>query len=311
MTQDQPGRRSGYDALGLFQMVAPERSVELANLVSKYTPEFFVASDGTQFVLSANGFGFVQYSNRTLLQVWLLAWVMWKEMYCWSTSIWLMSRTGRPFLLDQLNLIPDQKRSYADADALHSAVIAFVNSDPMDWASWPPAIPRPLAIAQSGKEDWLIKDLAHHAIAFFLLHEVRHIMLLKDARAFATPGHEELECDHWAMEYLLGRSRDCATSASDEPAMVRSKRAMGVALGMAVMAHIQAPGLWEPGREHPSIAHRMMALAAVVDLPGNDFFWNVACSFLLARLRREQRLPERIEFADQRDLFMKLLEPRA
>ncbi len=305
MSQDQQ-ERTGYDALGLFQMVAPERSVELAELVSKYTPTFFLASDQPRFVLSANPFGFVQYSNRTLLRVWLLAWVMWKEMYCWSTSIWIM----KPFLLDQLDMIPDQKQSYADADDLHSDAMAFVNSDPMDWTSWPTRIPKPLEIAQSGKEDWLIKDLAHHAIAFFLLHEVRHIMLHKDGSTFATPVAEEFECDRWATEYLLAQSAAYATNASEDPLMVKSKRAMGIALGMAVIAHIQDLGLWEPGSEHPSIAERMTKLAAVVDLPGNDFFWNVACSFLLASRRREQTLPDRVDFTDQRNLFMKLLIPK-
>ncbi len=306
MSQDQQ-ERTGYDTLGLFQMVAPERSAELADLLSKYTPAFFLASDQPRFILSANPFGFVQYSNRTLLQVWLLAWVMWKETYCWSTSIWIMAQSGGPFLLDQLDMIPDQKQSYTDADTLHSDAMAFVNSDPMDWTSWPTRIPKPLEIAQSGKEDWLIKDLAHHAIAFFLLHEVRHIILHKDASAFATPVEEEFECDRWATEYLLAQSAVYATTASEDPVMVKSKRAMGVALGMAVIAHIQDLGVWEPGGEHPSIAQRMAKLATVVDLPGNDFLWNVACSFLLASRRREQTLPDRVDFTDQRDLFMKLL----
>jgi len=310
MSQDQQ-KRVGYDTLGLFQMVAPERSVELGDLVSKYTPAFFLASDQSRFLLSANPFGFVQYSNRTLLQVWLLAWVMWKEMYCWSTSIWIMAQSGTPFLLDQLDMIPDQKQRYTDADTLYSDAMAFVNSDPMDWTSWPTRIPKPLEIAQSSKEDWLIKDLAHHAIAFFLLHEVRHIMLHKDASAPPTPVDEEFECDRWATDYLLAQSAVYATTASEDPLMVKSKRAMGIVLGMAVIAHIQDLGLWEPSREHPSIAQRMAKLATAIDLPGNDFFWNVASSFLLASRRREETLPDRVEFTDQRDFFVKLLAPKS
>jgi hypothetical protein len=44
MSQDQQDR-AGVDTLGLFQMVAPERSSELEDLISRYTPSFFLASD--------------------------------------------------------------------------------------------------------------------------------------------------------------------------------------------------------------------------------------------------------------------------
>jgi hypothetical protein len=304
--------QAGYDALALFQMVAPERSVELADLVSRYTPAFFLASDQTRFLLSASpSFGFVQLSNRTLLRVWLLAWVMWKEMYCWFTFIWMMARSGAPFRLSRIDLIPDQKTTYAVADALYCEVMAFVNSDPMDWTSWPAAIPKPRDIAQGSKEDGLIKDLAHHAIAFFLLHEVRHIMLHTDGSTGSPAGEEELECDRWAIDYLLAQSAVYATTASEDPVLVKSKRAMGIALGMAVIAHIQHLGPTEPGREHPSVAERMARLSVTVELPVTDFFWNVASCFLLASQRRRDTLPRHLECADQRDLLMKLLAPQS
>ncbi len=65
--------------------------------------------------------------------------------------------------------------------------------------------------------------------------------------------------------------------------------------------------MWEAGIEHPSVAERMKRLASEVDLPATDLSWTVASSFLLASLRRRGVLPERIEFSDHRDFFMKLL----
>lgn len=306
MSQHQQNQES-LNTLDLLRMVAPERSAELEDLWQKYAPYFFGASDRMRFILEANPIGFVQYSNRTLLQVWLLGWVMWKEMYCWSTFIWLLENEGKPFVLAELDAVPDQKQSYANADALYSKAMEFVRSDPMDWILWPSLVPKPLDISLRGNEDWLIKDLVHHAIAFFLLHEVRHLMLHKDSCTFVDRYEEEFECDRWATEYLLAYSDAYAQASGGEPIKVKSKRAMGVALGKAVIAHVQELGLWDAGEEHPPVSDRMKLLVDRVDLPGNDYFWNVACSFLLASLRRQHALPDRVDFKEQRELFTKLL----
>ena len=198
-TSEQQNR----NALDLLRMVAPERGAELENLVQKYTPSFLEATDQPRFVMQASLFGFVQYSNRTLLQVWLFGWVMWREMYCWSTFLWLLANKNQPFLLSDFEAIPGQTESYIDADSVHSKAMAFARSDPMDWTRWPSSVPKPLDIALGTKEDWLIKDLIHHAIAFFLLHEFRHLILHSDGYTFTSRVEEEFECDHWAAEYLL------------------------------------------------------------------------------------------------------------
>jgi len=306
MTEQQQQEQT-RDAINLLRMVAPERSTEVEALLHTYAPSFFEATDRQRFVLEANPLGFVLYSNRTLLQVWLLGWVMWKEMYCWSTFIWELATERRPFVLAGFTEIPGQEESYADADALYARAVDFARSEPIDWTRWPSAVPRPLDIALHGNEDRLINDLVHHAVAFFLLHELRHLMLRQDQRNFPDPRQEEFECDRWATEYLLARSDEYAQSSGEDPTKVRSKRAMGVALGTAVIAHIQEVGLWKPGTEHPPIADRMQRLVEAVDLPGNDYLWNVACSFLLATLRRQQALPAHVDFNDQRELFTKLL----
>ena len=294
------------DALNLLRMVAPERAAELDVIIQKYTPSFVEAGEHPRFVMQSL-FGSVQYSNRTLLQVWLFGWVMWREMYCWSTFLWFLANKGQPFISSQFNAMPDQAGCYASADAVHSQALYFAKSDPMDWAKWPSSVPKPLGIGLHSNEDWLIKDLVHHAVALFLLHELRHVMLHADGQSFNPQMEEEFECDRWAAEYLIAAS-DVYTRASGEgSSLVKSKRAMGITLGMAVIAHIQDLGLWEQGAEHPSVAGRIARLASVVDLPGNDHLWNVACSFLLASLRRQRALPVRVEFRDQRDLLRTLL----
>jgi hypothetical protein len=296
------------DVLDLLRMVAPERAAELDGIIQQYTPSFVEASDQPRFIMRASLlYGFVQYSNHTLLQVWLFGWVMWREMYCWSTFLWLLAKKGQPFVLSEFNAMPDQADCYVSADTVHSQALDFAKSDPMDWARWPSSVPKPLDIALHSKEDWMIKDLVHHAIALFLLHELRHLMLHADGQTFSSRTEEEFECDRWAAEYLIAASDAYAKASGEDPILVKSKRAMGITLGMAVIAHIQELGLWEEGGEHPSVAGRIARLASIVDLPGNDSIWNVACSFLLASLRRQGVLPKRLEFRDQQDLLQNLL----
>ena len=234
---------------------------------------------------------------------------MWKEMYCWSSELWFLAKDGKPFVVAELDALPDQAASYVDADAVYSEAVAFIQSDPLDWTLWPSQVPKPLDIATATQEDWLVKDFVHHALAFFFLHELRHIVLHHDGMPFESQHDEELECDRWAANFLLAHSDSYAATAAEDAVKVKSKRAMGVALGTAVIAHIQELGLWKARMQHPPISERMKNLVSEVDLPAADLSWTVACSFLLASLRRRGVVPERLEFEDHRDLFMKLLTP--
>lgn len=298
------------DTLALFQMVAPERKEQLQELWDRYTPSFCKGTDKTDFVFQANPMGFVVYTNRSILQVWLLSWVMWKELDCWSDYIEFFCKNGKAFIPSALNVIPDQKQCYADADDLFARAQLFVNSETVDWNLWPKSIPKPRDIV-SIVEDIAVRDLLHFAIAFFLLHEFRHLCLHVDNERPSSALDEEFECDRWAAQYLLGCSDDYADWNGVDRIQVKSKRAMGVALGTAVMAHVQTLNLWKAGVDHPPLVDRMKRLADIVDLSGHNNFWNVASSFLLASLRRGDALPDRIEFRDYKDLFLQLLHPQA
>ena len=298
---------TNHDAIELLRMVAPERHEWMQELLKKYEPNFCIGNDNVEFVLRANPLGFIQTTNRTILHVWLLAWVMWKETYCWSTFIYLLVQANKAFVLAEFEQIPDQQQSYKEADGVHVEALKFLGSDPMNWDYWPTSIPKPADIALAEKEDWFVKDLVHHAIAFFLLHELRHLILHKDGNAPANALDEEFECDAWAAQYLLASSDDYAKSSGEDAIKVKSKRAMGVTLGAAVIAHVQTLGLWEAGTEHPAIAERINRLLDHLNLPTNNYLWNVASSFLLASLRRQNALPQRIEMQSHRDLFSRLL----
>lgn len=302
-------RNDQKDVEDLLRIVAPERNDYLQDLIAKYNPTFSVSSDQLHFVLEANPLGFVRFTDRTILRIWLMGWVMWQEMYCWSSFVYFLHLDKKPFVLAEFANIPDQQQSYEIADSLYSKALAFVKSDPIDWSLWPQSVPKPnpQVMNSCGQEDLLIKDFIHHEIAFFLLHELRHIILHLDSFHFANPIEEEIECDRWAVEYLLANSDVYATTSGEDPIKVNSKRAMGVALGASVIAHVQELGLWESGREHPSITDRIKSISMTLNLPVDDHFWIVASSFLLACLRRQHALPSRIDFRSHRNFFDKIL----
>ena len=313
------------NVVALLGMVAPERADDLSDLLKTYAPAFHATThDQPVFLLETNPqWRLVRYSNRTLLSIWVLAWVMWQDMYCWSTFICelhtevttrgivpRLPEDIRPFLLACFEGEPGQAASYATADALYANGMTFLRSDPLDWALWPSPIPRPSEITLRTNEDHFVKDLVHHTVGFFLLHEIRHLMLPQDGRRFDDPLDEERECDRWAREFVLVRSDEYARTSRENPIFVKSKRAMGLFLGTAVIAHVQERNLWESGRKHPSVAERVARLAADVDLGPNDYCWTVASSFLPATLRRQRAVPGRVEAASQRGLFEKLLTSR-
>jgi len=307
MNQNQP-KDETPDVLDLLRIVAPERSDELPNLMAKYKIIFSELDDREGFVLQAiPAYGLVTFTDRTLSHLWLLAWVLWNETYCWSTFILAFVEQRKAFVLSDFEELPGQTAAYAAADALYSQAMAFVTTEPMSLEFWPPGIPLQRDIQHGAVEDRFVNDLAHHAVAFFILHEMRHIMVHEDGLEFSNPLDEEFECDRWATDYLLGDSDAYSEWSGDDPLKVKSKRAMGVVLGTVVMAHVQSMGLWEAGDEHPAITERMSRIIDHLDLPEDDFLWNISSSFLLAILRRRDAVPAQIEAKSQRELFQELL----
>jgi len=300
------------EVLGLFKIAAPERTQDFDSIWARFRPQFEKVADRPGFVLETTSW-FIRSTDRTTLTIWLLGYALWQEMYCWASFIFELARHRKEFVLADFESLEGQQEEYAKADALYLAALHFMNSDTLDMKLWPVGVPRPGEIFQASKEEQLVNDLVHHTVAFFYLHELRHFILANESGQPLEPIQEELECDRWASEHLLGRTDDYRPQPAQpgqDATVVKSKRAMGVALGAAVMAHIQELGLWETTNNHPSVAQRFIELSKTLSLGTEDHYWNVACTFALASLRRKKGLPTRVSFSDLRNLLSKLLEAR-
>ena len=287
-------------------MQQPERATEFDDLWIRYQPHFQKIEDKPGFNLEASSL-FVLSTDRTTLTIWLLGYAMWKEMYCWSSNVFFHPMTSSPFVPAHFEHMPGQQEAYAEADTLHAAAMVFMENQTLDMHLWPHGIPKPREILAASKEEQLVNDLVHHTVAFFYLHELRHLILANSGENALTPLDEEFECDRWASEFLVGKSEFFDGQSGVDLGLVKTKRAMGLALGAAVMAHVQQCGLWEATKSHPAVADRFLRLSKGLQLGIEDHFWIVACTFALASLRRKKAMPEQVIYEDLRDLFNKLL----
>lgn len=296
--------------INLLKAAAPERSADLDSILSKNNISFSKVDDRSGFVLDAASFGVIRYTNRTLLTIWAMGWILWNEMYCWSTFIWLLSKLKQPFIFEEFQKLPGQEELYAQVDSLFTQVNEFARCESFDSELWPRTIPLPDMTILKSPEDRLISDICQLSVAFVLLHEIKHVIFSVDGNSPRDFPIEELACDEWAAEFLLRDSKKYGEDEGYDPLLVTSKRAMGVDFAASVIAHLRDGGFWEASTTHPAAAVRMDSLAKLVQANKNDYFWNVGCSYLLAKLRRENAIPSRIDFLGQKDLFVKLLQSK-
>jgi hypothetical protein len=292
----------------LFMGTAPERPDGIAELLE--TTQYEVAHDRPALHLETTAFfgkGLVVLTDRTMQQIWLVAYLSWRALPEQSGFVIVSLATEIPYNAC-LNSKNDQHLALVDrlGQALAELRTADAGNNP-----WPPDVPRldPQLSQLRDKQDRATYDLACFAASFVLLHETCHAQ--KRARGEAYGGiAEEIECDEYAIDFLLAGCSKYAEKNNYEPPQVYRKRSMGIFLGLAVAFESTERGLWLPSETHPSAHERIKQFVDIVDpnIPEpNDDFWIFACCVLLSMVRRHQRLPETIQFDSCRDLFHKVL----
>lgn len=296
------------EAKALFLGTAPERRADIEELFKSV--EYKLAHDRPALHLEATAFfgrGLVVFTNRTMQQIWLIAYLSWKTLH--EQSGFLIVALARKSQYDP-SVYEKNDRYLAQVDRLGQALTALrtdTGSPP-----WPSDVPRldPQLSELRDEEDRAIYQLSCFAAAFVLLHESRHA--IKRAWGEDYDGvAEELECDRYALSFLLDQCHQYAGHNHDEPIKVIRKRTMGVFLGLAVTFESTELGLWRPSDSHPSGYERIKQLIQLVELDikdPNDDFWVFASCILLSKARRDGQLPDKIPFESPRDLFEKVLE---
>jgi hypothetical protein len=286
----------------------PERPDDIANLLAN--TQFERVSDRPALHLEAisiSGKGLVVFTDRTMQQIWLIAYLSWQTLREQTGFILVPLRGGRPY---ETKLFERNDRYISRVNALDRA-LSELRTSPSGEITWPSDVPRldPTLSQLRDAEDRAAYELGCFAASFVMLHETHHAMKRSASEDYGGMT-EELACDMFAIRFQLENNDEYAKLRTYDPTAVYRKRSIGLLFGLAVAFESTELGLWLPSRTHPMAYDRIKQLVNFVEpeiTSPDDDFWVIGCCMLLSKARRHNRLPDEIPFQSCRDLFYKVL----
>jgi hypothetical protein len=284
----------------------PERTEELSAMWDAYSPVFRLTEDRPGFRMQASPYG-ILFTTRTMHVIWLLGFAAWKAVYSYG-AVFLVSRVDGEFDASKWIDLPDQRAADASFDEIMDGIKRLLAVEQLDDYVEPLGVPEAHLGKPKDDEGSVVFDLNCMAAAYVFLHEIRHIQLKKDKPDFCDTINEELECDRFAQATLTGRLEEFVRQSDQPLGLVRTKRAMSIALASFLLLVVTPESAWGTSRSHPSVSKRMFQLAQDLSLPDNDTFWNYLSCLILSQLRYRQAMPAPISISSERDLCLKLID---
>ena len=270
----------------LLDGVAPERTSEFEAFFLQHEPRFMISAKAREY----GGFCALEDRNQVLLApnarvaLWFLSFAAWHAFRARAPQEVLAAALPAGPMRDEILLSEDQDylpEVTASRDITHLALQLIRRPVRAD-AVWPEAVPYPEVVLEAQErgdatlpvEHAAIKDLALFAIAYILLHELRHIAF-NSARNGIPPIQEELACDAFAIEQILGQAASWRPSdgSTAEPDKVIFKRSMGLLIGFFVLHAVTPEGHRGPQATYPSLRERLKAIVNAIALHENHQLW--------------------------------------
>lgn len=291
----------------LLSGVIPER-------ISEVKEAWGSASDRVRLV-SSQGFllqqlyGTVQVSEVALRQIWLVGYAAQVGIESYSSAIYFFQLCGQPLDFSELSKIDGQ----AELDALFVSRVRAVNdlgrSLGLDDFDWPADVPYPDEnMAFESIQDKAAFDLICMAGAYVFLHEIRHAQLETDINRPTDTLDEEIACDRYALEMMIGRVSDYSKNAGYPAEKVLAKRLFGALFAKLVILTLTPKKAWAIDSEHPSVAKRIRGILEAADGRIPDTFWSAIAAMLAAFTRYFGLLHAPIPFTSCRDLAFKICD---
>ncbi|MCD2176094.1 phage exclusion protein Lit family protein [Rhizobium sp. C4] len=289
---------------------APERLEEIKALWGDADERAFL-SDRTGFLLQA-GFGVVQVNEIALRQLWILTYAFSRAADFYALPLLHLAKAQLPFDEGLLAGIPDQAVGDAAFDEALSAVAALAEALSIDEVPLPAGVPIPASgVRSGGVAEQAGFDLACMAAAYTFLHEVRHVLLAKADGETLAPVEEEIECDRFARDMMLGRVDEYARDHQTDPAAVAAKRSLGILFAKLSIVAITPPSQRLGSETHPPVRDRIRSAVDAAPDPAPDWFWLAAAGAAAALTRglavREGNQLEPVPFHQFSDLARVLL----
>lgn len=248
----------------LFLGSAPERKEDLEDMWRELEPLFQLTEDNHpdgKIIMDAGAYRYVRFNHRTLRAFWIAAYAAWEAYRVVAESSDLEQ-------LDTARFV-----------ALITAFEQVIESDDVT------ALPLPDGVSEPGEyadgkvdpESRTAAELATIAVAWALLHELRHIRHQRERIISANLSdasseekrQEEFSCDAFATNFLLEQVEVYATVHDVNVELIKQKRQLGIYFGLFAVT-LLAKNKWEASDSHPSVQARLDAVRTIMEPTKSD-----------------------------------------
>lgn len=253
----------------LLRAATPEGAKKLQEIIAEKSIEIHLV-DGDAADLGSI-FGVVQIPRHFIVRMWILAHAGWEALRDYG-SILFASR------LQEYDIEPGDIKRCLQEMKIHprsADAVAFASRTEMDLRDWPAWIPE-FQAQPTNVETHAIKELWAMAVAWCLLHEVRHAMFFKDNDQPDESIEEERLCDDFALRALIDGVNSYAEATQEPEDKVRGKRAMGILVGLYVVASLTK----HANDSHPLPSERVVRLLNDIDGLPSANFWNFSSGLI-------------------------------
>ena len=214
----------------LFEGVIPERLEEVMTLIDEYSAQFRLVGDREGFNIDGGAFGTVQYTYRSMQQLWLFGYTGLLSLHCYATLIALIQSSGLKLDMQKVKKIPDQAFSDNNFIKLLHKISELNKASSEGDFTWPEEIPKPEQGRPADEERAAVFDLLCMAAAYIFLHELRHVMFSANGNAPESPIEEELVCDDFAKDMMTSKIKQYSEQSGYPEDKVAMKRNISISL---------------------------------------------------------------------------------
>ena len=241
----------------LFLGSVPERPKELYSFWSELDLVFLLLSDDHKdgrLIMDAGSYRYIRFNHRVLRSFWIASFAAWEGCRAVAES---------------------SEFTKVDLTRLQELVAAFeavVQNDQSDEAPLPAGIPEPGTMPDKAVDPQarVASELAIIAVAWALLHEVRHIRHQREGTSASEQGNtqearhcEEFSCDEFATRFILEHVERYSNERGDDLVLVRRKRELAIYYALFAMTLLSKDS-WATSETHPSVQARIDAVCNVI-----------------------------------------------
>jgi hypothetical protein len=253
-------------------------------------------------------YGTIQVNELALKQIWFIGFACQKAIEAYSGNIVAQQFSGQPCDTSELTTCLDQNGADLFADRLRLAK-ELAKAERLEDFDWPNDVPYPMEGASyDNVNDKAIFDLVCMAGAYIFLHEIRHSLIWQSVTSPMSVISEEVECDHFALDMMIGCIPTYSAESGYPKEQVLAKRLLGIIFAKIVILVVTPQSRWKSSSDHPPVANRIRTILDAADDSVPEGFWIASAALLVALAKYFCLLNSPVAFSSSRDLAYKMCE---